>query len=112
MDWIRCNLLGRASPVIFQCAQVDSEALHELESFGFNRDTVLAALAAGKRNSITATYRLSLHQRYLKERDSACASGMFASVRKSKETDPGSSGGWVEDPITDSAGPLSIQDVP
>merc|ERR1711988_1416982 len=78
-------------------AEVDTEALHELESFGFNRDTVLAALAAGKRNSITATYRLSLHQRYLRERDSACASGMFASVRKSKETDPESSGGWVED---------------
>ena len=95
------------------CSQVDTEALHELESFGFNRDTVLAALAAGKRNSITATYRLSLHQRYLRERDSACASGMFASVRHSKDTEPESSGGWVEDPVgMDSSGPLSIQDVP
>ena len=93
---------------------MDTEALRELESFGFERDTVLAALAAGKRNSITATYRLSLHQRYLRERDSACASGMFASVRQSKETDPESSGGgWVEDEMgMDSSEPLSIQDVP
>lgn len=91
---------------------MDRQALNELENFGFDRETVLAALAAGKRNSITATYRLSLHQRYLRERDSACASGMFASVRQSKDTDAESSG-WEEDPNgQDAAGPLSIQDVP
>ena len=99
-------------------SEVDREALAELEGFGFERDTVLAALAAGKRNSLTATYRLALHQRYLRERDSASASGMFASVRKSREAEAAeSSDGWEEaDPEdlmgVDSSAPLSVQDVP
>jgi hypothetical protein len=101
--------------------------LSELEGFGFDRETVLAALAAGKRNSITATYRLALHQRYLRERDSASASGMFASVRRSRDADAAAAGGgggggggggssdsgWVEDEMgMHSSGPLSLQDVP
>ena len=93
--------------------QVDHEALAELEGFGFDRETVLAALAGGKRNSITATYRLALHQRALRARDSASASGMFA-VRDGA---PRRSGGWTapEGEDSDDAGadgPLSLADIP
>jgi serine/threonine protein kinase len=94
-------------------SEVDHEALAELEGFGFDRETVLAALAGGKRNSITATYRLALHQRALRARDSASASGMFA-VRDGA---PRRSGGWTapEGEDSDDAGadgPLSLADIP
>jgi hypothetical protein len=35
--------------------QCDAEAIADMEGYGFERDTVLAALGAGKRNAISAT---------------------------------------------------------
>lgn len=43
----------------------DEQAVEDVVGFGFDRQTVEAALLAKKRNSITSAYRLAVQQRWL-----------------------------------------------
>ena len=43
----------------------NEQAVEDVVGFGFDRQTVEAALLANKRNSITSAYRLAVQQRWL-----------------------------------------------
>ena len=96
------------------------------------RATVLAALGAGKRNALSATYRLNIFQRQMVSTATACDSTLLATctcmcvpmaliqaycacLQLEREREIGGSTAWKEDAAADDSDddlPLSLADVP
>eukprot|EP01052_Picozoa_sp_SAG31_P034309 SAG31_NODE_3993_length_3679_cov_2.781006_2_plen_113_part_00 len=60
-----CPLARAASSDKAAGSAFNDQAVDDVVGFGFDRQTVEAALLADKRNSITSAYRLAVQQRWL-----------------------------------------------